>query len=83
MYKSLQPPRNHRAAEKDAYIALEACTYKLSNVEPHFNNCVVDSKNYGPNWYLCRDIERSIATELSVFVTASVIASCILSQPVL
>ena len=57
-------------------IALEACIYRLSNVEPHFINCVVDPQNFDPNWSLCRDIERFVATELSVFVASSVVASC-------
>ena len=65
------------------HIAIEVCIYRLSNVGSHFINCVVDSQNSGPNWSLCRDIERSVATELSVFVAASVVASCILSRPVL
>ena len=64
---------------KAAHIALEACIYMFSNVEPHLINCVMDSQNYVPNWSLCRDIERSVATELSVFVAASVVASCIMS----
>ena len=41
------------------------------------------SQNSGPNWFLYRDIERSVLTELSVFVAASVVASCVLLQPVL
>ena len=61
---------------KATHIALEACIYRLSNVGPHFINCVVDPQNSGPNWSLCRDIERFVATELSVFVTTSVVASC-------
>ena len=48
--------------------ALDASIYRLSNVGPHFNNCVVDPKNYGPNWMLCRNIKHSIPTEISVFV---------------
>ena len=40
-------------------------------------------QNSCPNWFLCRDIERSAAIELPVFVAASVVASCVLSQPVL
>ena len=36
------------------------CIYKLSNVGPHFINCVVDPQNYGPNWSLCRNIKRSV-----------------------
>ena len=50
------------------HSALDAAIYRLSNVGPHFNNCVVDPKNFGPNWSLCRDIESSVATEFSVFV---------------
>ena len=74
IYKSLQPPRHPRVAEA-AHIALEACIYRLSNVRPHFINCVVDSENSGPNWSLCHDIESSIGTKISVFVAASVAAS--------
>ena len=55
---------------------LEVCIYRLSNVGPHFINCVVDPQNSGPNWSLCREVESSITTELSVFVVASVVASC-------
>ena len=43
----------------------------------------MDSQNYGPNWSICRDIERSVASEPSVFVATSVVASCIMSRPVL
>ena len=68
---------------KATHIALEACIYRLSNVGPHFINCIVDSHNSGPNWSLCRDIERSVTTKLSVFVAASVVASCIMLRPVL
>ena len=78
IYKSLQPPRCPGVAEA-AHIALEACIYRLSNVGPHFINCVVVPQNSGPNWSLCRDIENSVMTEISVFVAASVIASCFLS----
>ena len=70
IYKSLQPPRRHGVAEA-AHIALEVCIYRVSNVGLYFINCVVDPQNYGPNWSLCRDIKRSIATKLSVFVVAS------------
>ena len=65
------------------HIALEVCIYKISNVRPHFINCVVDPQNYGPNWSLCRDIKRSVVTELLVFIAASVVASCFLSRPIL
>ena len=82
IYKSLQPPKRPRVAEAE-HIALEASIYRHSNVGLHFINCVVDPQNSGPNWSLCRDIESSIATELSVFVAASVVASCFLSRPVL
>ena len=78
IYKSLQPARRLGVAEV-AHIALEACIYRLSNVRPHFINCVVDPQNSGPNWSLCRDIESSVMTKLSVFVAASVIAYCFLS----
>ena len=64
------------------HIALETCIYRVSNVGPHFINCVVDCQNYGPNWSLYHDIERSVAPKLSVFVTASIVASCILLRPV-
>ena len=57
-------------------MALEASIYRLSNVGPYFINCIVDPQNSGPNWSLS-------ATELSVFVAASVIASYFLSRPVL
>ena len=50
------------------HSALDASIYRLSNVRPHFNNCIVDPQNYGPNWSLYRDIESSIAIEFSVFV---------------
>ena len=30
----------------------------------------MDPQNSGPNWSLCRDIESSVATELSVFAIA-------------
>ena len=53
---------------KAAHIALEVCVYRLSNIGPHFINCIVDPQNYGPNWSLCRDIESSVTIELSVFV---------------
>ena len=49
-------------------IKLDAFIYRLSNVGPHFNNCVVDPQNYGPKWSLCRDIESSVTTQFSVFV---------------
>ena len=74
MYKSLQPPRNPRAV-KAAHIALEACIYRLSNVGPHFINCIMDPQNSSLNWSLCRDIEIYVATEPSVFVASSVLAS--------
>ena len=78
IYKSLQPPRCPAVAEA-VHIALEACFYRLSNVRPHFINCIMDPQNYGPNWSLCSNIERSVVTELLVFVVASVVASCFLS----
>ena len=74
MYKSLQPPRNPRAAEA-AHITLEVCIYRLSNVGPHFINYIVDLQNSGPNWSLCHNIESSVATEPPVFVASSVVAS--------
>ena len=77
MYKSLQLPKSPRVAEA-THIALEAYIYRLSNVRLHFINCIVDPQNYGTNWSLCHDIESSITTELSVFVAASVVASCFL-----
>ena len=40
-------------------------------------------QNSGLNWSLCSDIKRSVATELLVFVAASVVASCFLSRSVL
>ena len=55
----------------------------ISNVGPHFINCIVDPQNYGPNWSLCRDIKRSVAIKLLVFVVVSVVASCFLSRLVL
>ena len=61
---------------KATYIALKACIYRLSNVGPHFINCIVDPENSGPNWSLCRDIESSITIELPVFVASSIAASC-------
>ena len=82
IYKSLQPLKRPRVAEA-AHIALEVSIYRLSNVWPHFINCVVDPQNSGLNWSLCHDIESSVMAELSIFVTASVVASCFLSQPVL
>ena len=78
IYKSLYPPKRLGVSEA-VHIALEACIYRLSNVGPYFINCVVDSKNYGPNWALCRDIARFVATELSAFIAAFVVASCFLS----
>ena len=51
-----------------AHSALDASIYRLSNVRLHFNNCVVDPQNFGPNWSLCRDIESSVVTEFLVFV---------------
>ena len=74
---SLQLPRRLRVVEV-AHSALDAFIYRLSNVGPHFNNCVVDPQNYGPNWSLCCDIESSIATEFSVFV-AGLCCSLLLS----
>ena len=82
IYKSLQLPRRPGVAE-DAHIALEASIYRFSNVGPHFINCVMDPQNSSPNWSLCHDIESFVATKLSVFVAASVMASCFLSQPIL
>ena len=86
MKKKITKVLNHQEIlelSKVAHIALEDCIYRVSNVEPHFINCVVDSPNSGPNWFLCHDIERFVATKLSIFVVASVIASCVMSQPVL
>ena len=57
------------------HITLEACIYRLSNVGPHFINCIVDPQDSGPNWSLCRDIESSVGTEPPVFVASSVVAS--------
>ena len=74
MYKSLQSPKNPRAA-KAAHITLEACIYMLSNVGSHFINCIVDPQNSGLNWSLFHDIESSVVTEPPVFVTSSVVAS--------
>ena len=52
-----------------AHNALNASIYRLSNVGLHFNNCVVDPQNYGPNWMLyCVDIKHYVVTEFSVFV---------------
>ena len=50
------------------HSALDASIYRLSNVGPHFNNCVVDAQNSGPNWSLFRDIESFVATEFLVCV---------------
>ena len=50
--------------------------YKFSNVGPHFINCVVDPQNSSPNWSLYRNIKSIFVTEFSVFVAASVVASC-------
>ena len=36
----------------------------------------MDPQNSGPNWSLCRDIKRYVTIEISVFVAASVVASC-------
>ena len=36
----------------------------------------MDPQNSGPIGSLCRDIESSVAIELSFFVVASVVASC-------
>ena len=82
MYKSLQPPINLGASESCAHCP-KMCIYRLFNVRPHFINCVVDSQNSSPNWSLCRDIKRFVVIALSVFVTVSVVASCILSRPIL
>ena len=51
-----------------AHSALDHSIYRLSNVETHFNYCVVDPQNYGPNWSLYHNIESSVATEFLVFV---------------
>ena len=51
-----------------AHSSLGAYIYRISNVGPHFINCIVDPQNYGPNWSLYHDIERYFATEFSVFV---------------
>ena len=59
--QGLSLPRRPGVA-RAAHIALEACIYRLSNVEPHFINCVVDPQNSCPNWSFCRDIKRSIVT---------------------
>ena len=40
-------------------------------------------QNSGPNLFLYHDIERFVAAELSIFVVASVVASCVLSRLVL
>ena len=80
--KNLPPPRRPEVAGV-AHIALEACIYRLSNVEPHFINCIVDPQNYDSNRSLCRDIERFVAIELSVFIVVFVVASCFLSRLVL
>ena len=82
IYKSLQLPKCPGVVEA-AHIALKVCIYRLSNVGLHFINFVVDPQNSGPNWSLCHEIKRSIATELSVFVATSVVASCFLSRPVI
>ena len=82
IYKSLQPPRHPEVAEA-THIALEASIYRLSNVGLHFINCAVDPQNSSLNWSLCHDIESFVATELSVFVAASIVAFCFLSRPVL
>ena len=68
IYKSLQLPRRPGVAEA-AHSVLDASTYRLSNVEQHFNNCVVDLQNSDPHWSLYRYVESSVATEFSVFVT--------------
>ena len=82
IYKSLQPPRRPELVEA-AHIALEVSIYRLSNVGPHFINCIVDPQNYGPNWSLCRNIESFVVTELSVFVATSVVTSYFMSRHVL
>ena len=82
---SLQLPKRPRVA-KAAHSALDASIYRLSNVGPHFINCVVDPQNSGPNWSLCRDIQSSIATKFLVFVTGlcrsmqSFVTTCSLSS---
>ena len=63
------------SCRKAVHIALETCIYRLSNVVPQFINCIVDPQNSGSNWYLCRDIESSVAIEPVVFVPSSVVAS--------
>ena len=82
IYKSPKSPKHLKVAEA-THIALEVCIYMLSNVGPHFINCVVNPQNFGPNWSLCCDIKRFVATELLVFVVAFVVASSFLSRPVL
>ena len=80
--KSLQPLKRLRVAEA-AHITLEASIYRLSNVGLPLINYIVDPQNSGLNWSLCRNIERSIATKLSVFFATSVVASCFLLRLVL
>ena len=71
---------------KAVHNALDASIYRLSNVGPHFINCIVDPQNYGPNWSLCRDIESYVMIEFSVFVAGlyrsmqSSVATCSLSS---
>ena len=48
IYKSLQLLRRPEVA-KAAHSALDVSIYRLSNVGLHFNNCVVDPQNFGPN----------------------------------
>ena len=65
--------------------ALDPSIYRLLNVRPHFNNCVVDPQNSGPNWSLFRNIGSSVAVEFSFFVVGlsrsmqSSIGTCSLS----
>ena len=62
IYKSLQLPRGPGVAEA-AHSALDASIYRLSSVGSFFNNCIVDSKNYGPNWSLYHDIFQYFTIE--------------------
>ena len=68
IYKSLQLPKRPGVVEV-AHSALDASIYRLSNVRLYFNNCIVEPQNSGPNWLLYCNIESSIVTEFSVFVT--------------
>ena len=65
IYKSLQLPRSPVLAEV-VHNALDGSIYRLSNVVPHFNNCVMDPQKSCPNQSLYRNIESYIPMQFSV-----------------